>query len=151
MRAGGDGVAAESRNESASRGRTPGHAGVRPSWVAVIAGVVAVLGALAGWVAAPNRAAMAIGPVVALTGLGVTVWDVCTRRVPESLLVVGTGAVAAVGIAVAVLDHRNVVLGVLAGAALAGGVLLMVHLFTPRGLGFGDVRYGFVLGGSVGV
>lgn len=34
----------------------------------------------------------------------------------------------------------------LAGGALAFGLLLAVHLVTPRGMGFGDVRLAFILG-----
>lgn len=34
----------------------------------------------------------------------------------------------------------------LAGAAIAFGVLLLVHLVSPAGMGFGDVRLAFVLG-----
>lgn len=32
------------------------------------------------------------------------------------------------------------------GAALGGGMLLVVHLVSPQGMGFGDVRLAFVLG-----
>ena len=39
----------------------------------------------------------------------------------------------------------------LAGAAVLAVPLLLVHLVSPAGLGFGDVKYGALIGAGVGV
>jgi leader peptidase (prepilin peptidase)/N-methyltransferase len=52
---------------------------------------------------------------------------------------------------VLIVDHRQPFTGIVEGALVAGLPLLVVHLVYPGGLGFGDVRYGFVLGGSLGI
>lgn len=36
------------------------------------------------------------------------------------------------------------------GAAIFGGLLLVVHVISPRGMGFGDVKLAFVLGTFLG-
>ncbi len=122
--------------------------GVIAVTVLVAAGVA---GMVAGWAAAPGRAAASIGPLIAATGLAVTVWDVFNRRIPNRLMAVTAAGAVLAGVVVAVVDHRQPFAGMLVGALVAGVPLLVVHLVNPGGLGFGDVRYGFVLGGSLGL
>jgi leader peptidase (prepilin peptidase)/N-methyltransferase len=49
-------------------------------------------------------------------------------------------------IAAAVGSRWGHLRGAAIGAVLAWGLLLVVHLVSPRGMGFGDVRLSFVLG-----
>jgi leader peptidase (prepilin peptidase) / N-methyltransferase len=49
-------------------------------------------------------------------------------------------------LAAAVQDEWGNLERALIGAVLAWGFLLIVHLISPRGMGFGDVRLSFVLG-----
>ena len=51
----------------------------------------------------------------------------------------------------AVAASPAVLRGVVAGAALVGGPLLLTHLVSPAGMGFGDVKAGAVLGAALGL
>ena len=47
-------------------------------------------------------------------------------------------------------DHWDLALRAVEGGAAAFGVFLVIHLISPRGMGFGDVRLSFVLGMALG-
>jgi leader peptidase (prepilin peptidase)/N-methyltransferase len=77
--------------------------------------------------------------------------DAVERRLPNAL--VGAAAVPVVlALAIAwVSGTTEVVSGALLGAALLGGPLLVTHLVSPAGMGFGDVKAGAVLGAALGL
>lgn len=78
--------------------------------------------------------------------------DVTERRLPDALV----AAVASAAIVVVVVEAAGGRAGpatsaVLAGAGLAAGPLLVVHLVDPRALGFGDVKFAVALGSVIGL
>ena len=95
-------------------------------------------------------------PVAAAVGLCVVVLtsaalvDAAERRLPN--LLVGLAAVPVfVGSWLAlILGESDVAVGALGGAALLGVPLLLTHLASPTGMGFGDVKAGAVLGAALG-
>jgi prepilin signal peptidase PulO-like enzyme (type II secretory pathway) len=107
-------------------------------------------GVLLGLAAAVVGWSAALVPVsVLVTGLvAVSVTDLVTMRIPTRFvrLTFGGLVIALVGVAVAEGPTDRLVVGVVA----FGGVLLVLHLVSPRSLGFGDVRLGALLGAAVG-
>jgi leader peptidase (prepilin peptidase)/N-methyltransferase len=77
--------------------------------------------------------------------------DVRVRRLPDALTLGGAAALIAVLSAGAAVtgDAAPLVRGVLGGLTMAG-VLLVLHLASPSGMGFGDVKLGLLLGVLVG-
>ncbi len=74
------------------------------------------------------------------------------HRIPNRLVTAGLVAVIAADVVVAAVDHRGgVAVSAVAGALCYGGPLLALHLASPRGIGFGDVKLGGVLGLGLGV
>jgi leader peptidase (prepilin peptidase)/N-methyltransferase len=102
------------------------------------------VGALAAvLVASAGPAAAALAPLAVLA----SAIDLRLHRLPDRL----TGAATVVLVAVALVSGDRSVLGrAAAGAALFAGVLLVVHLVSPAGMGFGDVKLGVPLGLAVG-
>ena len=49
------------------------------------------------------------------------------------------------------LARATLLRGVLTGALVVAGPLLVTHLVTPAGMGFGDVKAGAVLGAAMGL
>jgi leader peptidase (prepilin peptidase)/N-methyltransferase len=92
---------------------------------------------------------VALGLVFVFTLLAVTLTDLERRVIPNKILL--AAAIAAVVI-VAIGDPSSLPERVLA-AAVAGGVLFLVVLAYPRGMGLGDVKLtglmGFYLGRNV--
>lgn len=95
-------------------------------------------------------------PVVLATGLTVAVLtmaalvDAVEHRLPDAIVAVAavpTGVAIAIALAA---GEPGVATGAAAGAALLAGPLLAVHLVSPAGMGFGDVKAGFVLGAAIG-
>jgi leader peptidase (prepilin peptidase)/N-methyltransferase len=74
--------------------------------------------------------------------------DVVEHRLPNALL-----ALAATPAVVALVAAGSVELvrGAALGAAVLGGPLLVTHLVSPTGMGFGDVKAGVVLGAALGL
>ena len=96
-------------------------------------------------------------PAVIATGLALTVLtaaalvDAVDHRLPNGLVAM---AALPVGVAIAIAAAAgsvDVALGALAGAALLGVPLLITHLVSPVGMGFGDVKAGAVVGAAVGL
>ncbi len=119
-------------------------------WTAAPVDPPLVLGASIGLLAALLVAAVgpaggALAPLVVLA----SAIDLRRHRLPDRLTGAGTAVLAAVALALARGDGS--VLGrAAAGAALFAGVLLVVHLVSPAGMGFGDVKLGVPLGLAVG-
>ena len=85
---------------------------------------------------------LALGLVFATVLLAVTLTDLERRIIPNKILLVG--AVLAVAIAV-VGDPGSLPERAIAGAA-AGGLLFLVALAYPKGMGLGDVKLAAVMG-----
>jgi leader peptidase (prepilin peptidase)/N-methyltransferase len=85
---------------------------------------------------------LALGLVFSVVLAIVTLSDLEYRVISNAVMIVA--AVAAVAI-VAVTDASNLPEHLIAGAA-AGGLLLLVALMYPRGMGMGDVKLAGVMG-----
>ena len=96
-------------------------------------------------------------PAVVATGLALAVLtaaalvDAVDHRLPNGLVAM---AALPLGVAIALTAAAgsvDVALGALAGAALLGVPMLITHLVSPVGMGFGDVKAGAVVGAAVGL
>ena len=77
--------------------------------------------------------------------------DLRERRLPDRLTLGGSAALLAlVGAQTAISGDFTPLVGALAGAGALAGVLLVLHLASPQGMGFGDVKLGLLLGVLVG-
>jgi leader peptidase (prepilin peptidase)/N-methyltransferase len=77
--------------------------------------------------------------------------DLRVRRLPDLLTLGGTAVVVALLVAQAVFGGDFSSLGRAAvGGAVMAGLLLALHLVSPPGMGFGDVKLGLLLGVVVG-
>lgn len=112
-----------------------------------------VTGALFALVAAVVGWSLVLVPLLALVAgsVAMSAVDVAVMRIPTRFVYVTAGLVAAGLVLVALVDGpaRRVV-GAAIGAAVYGGFLLVLHLISPRALGFGDVRLATLLGATVG-
>jgi leader peptidase (prepilin peptidase) / N-methyltransferase len=78
--------------------------------------------------------------------------DARVSRLPDRVVLPGLAVFAAVlVVASAGTGSWGWVVAALAGAAVLAIPLLLVHLVSPAGLGFGDVKYGALIGAGVGV
>jgi leader peptidase (prepilin peptidase)/N-methyltransferase len=116
---------------------------------------VAIVGAAAGVAAAASWVPQTASAIA--TGLSVLVLtaaalvDAVEHRLPNAL-VAAAGIPVVVALAIAwVSGSTNVVWGAFVGATLLGGPLLVTHLASPAGMGFGDVKAGAVLGAGLGL
>ncbi len=113
------------------------------AWAAISVTALCV-GALRGTVPAASACCVASLVPAALI-------DVRSRRLPDRLVALAA-AVLIIGLAVSAAAGTAVpVVGVVVGAALFGGPLLLLHLISPASMGFGDVKTALVLGAAVGV
>ncbi|HEX6420828.1 MAG TPA: A24 family peptidase [Acidimicrobiales bacterium] len=96
---------------------------------------------------------VALVPVLCLSAglVAMSAVDLAVMRIPTRF-VYATGTALALGLVlVAVVDGPGRRLGGAAvGAAAYGGFLLVLHLLSPRALGFGDVRLATVVGAAAG-
>jgi leader peptidase (prepilin peptidase)/N-methyltransferase len=126
---------------------------VESAWRAELAGglttvavLVVALGHMLGgtrWLVVDAVAAVFLVPLVLI--------DLRERRLPDHLTLSGAAALLAlVGAQGAITGALAPLAGALAGAALMAGVLLVLHLASPRGMGFGDVKLGLLLGVVLG-
>ena len=111
------------------------------------AGVVAVLALVACWWREPL--ALVVFLAVVPVAVDVARADIATRRVPNRRVV-----------AVVTIVVAGTVAGWVAGSSpwpttmgglVAGGPVLLFHLVSPAGMGFGDVKWATALGGAVGL
>jgi leader peptidase (prepilin peptidase) / N-methyltransferase len=69
------------------------------------------------------------------------------HRLPDRLTLPAAALLATlVALAAAIEDDAGLVIGALTGALVLGGVLLAVHLVSPAGMGFGDVKLALPIG-----
>jgi prepilin signal peptidase PulO-like enzyme (type II secretory pathway) len=119
-------------------------------WYAVVEITCGVLlgtaGVVVGWSAALVPVTVLVVGLVAVSTTDLAVMRIPTRFV--RLTFAGL-AVAIVGVAVAE-GPTDRPAGAVVGAIVFGGLLLVLHLISPRSLGFGDVRLGALLGAAVG-
>ena len=89
-----------------------------------------------------DPAALALGLVFTAMLAAITLTDLERRVIPNRILL--AGAVAGLAIAAATdpssLPERGI------AAAVAGGLLFLIALAYPRGMGMGDVKLAFVMG-----
>jgi leader peptidase (prepilin peptidase)/N-methyltransferase len=87
--------------------------------------------------------------VTATTALSVI--DMYVYRLPDRLvfpsILLSLMTMVAAGFAI---DHPSSITKALGGMALYGGFLLLMHLISPRGMGFGDVKLALLLGLHLG-
>jgi leader peptidase (prepilin peptidase)/N-methyltransferase len=102
---------------------------------ALYAGTVLALGT-------DDAGRLALGLVLCTILLAVTITDLELRLIPN--LIVGPGAAAGLAI-VAATDPGSIPENLLA-AAIAGGLLFVVALAYPRGMGMGDVKLVAMMG-----
>lgn len=117
----------------------------RVSHVAVLVGsVLSVALAAGGW-----RAAAALA-IVGGVGLGVVTVDLAQRRIPTRIVFTGAGALIAAVLVDAIRDSSIDGLVVAAlGGVVVGGAFLVIYLWRPAAIGFGDVRLATVIGAAV--
>jgi leader peptidase (prepilin peptidase) / N-methyltransferase len=138
------------RPATALRGRCTSCRGRLPGWLALVEMATAGLFALAAAVIGPH---LALLPILCwLAGLiAMSAVDIAVMRLPTRFVYV-TGAVVTAGLVVVSLVDGTPrrLYGALLGAVLYGGMLLVLHLISPRMLGFGDVRLATLVGLAVG-
>lgn len=118
----------------------------RVSRLAVAGSVVGIAAGLIG-VGWDLRALF--GLVLGAVGLPVADADRRERRVPDQLVGAGVAGVAAVALlagALGTVDWASIGLG----AGVTALPLLVVHLVSPAGMGFGDVKFAVVVGAALG-
>ena len=112
-----------------------------------------ITGALFALVAVVVGWSLVLVPLLTLVAgsVAMSAVDVQVMRIPTRFGSGAAGLVAARLVLVAPVDGpaRRVV-GAAVGAAVYGGFLLVLHLISPRALGFGDVRLATLLGATVG-
>ncbi|MEM9714087.1 MAG: prepilin peptidase [Actinomycetota bacterium] len=89
---------------------------------------------------------------VLMAGLvAVSAIDLDVRRIPTAILrVTAAGGLPFLVVAAVVASDPWPLVRVVAGAGGAYGALLVVHLVSPQGMGFGDVRLAGLLGAFLG-
>jgi leader peptidase (prepilin peptidase)/N-methyltransferase len=106
----------------------------------------ALLLAVAGWRAGGNWRIIGIA-VMVLTIVAVSIVDIARYRIPDRMLFPGLGVTAAVLVVGSVIDGDSGAIGRAAiGALTFTAVLLVLHLVSPAGMGFGDVKLALLLG-----
>jgi leader peptidase (prepilin peptidase) / N-methyltransferase len=133
-------------------GRCAGCGAGRPRWWGA---VEAATGLTFGLAAARAGWSATLLPVLTLfAGLvAMSTVDIWAMRIPTRFAHVTAGAVAVTILAATVVDSaidNDTLRAALVGAAVLGGGLLVLHLISPRMLGFGDVRLAAVAGLVVG-
>ena len=118
----------------------------RAGRVTTLAAAVAIVAVTASWWAA-SPVAVATGLAVASVTIAALV-DADAHRLPNALV-----GLAGAPVVMAVLSgwSGDLVRGALLGAALLGGPLLVTHLISPAGMGFGDVKAAAVIGAALGL
>lgn len=106
----------------------------------------ALLLAVAGWRVGGNWRIIGIA-VMVLTIVAVSIVDIARYRIPDRMLFPGLGVTAAVLVVGSVIDGDSGAIGRAAiGALTFTAVLLVLHLVSPAGMGFGDVKLALLLG-----
>lgn len=88
----------------------------------------------------------------ALSVAAAAIEDAFTGRLRDAVVLRGLAVVLAAGVVVAVAERDvGAFVGVVVGALMMSGWMLIVHIVSPGGLGFGDVKFGLLLGCGVGL
>jgi leader peptidase (prepilin peptidase)/N-methyltransferase len=111
-----------------------------PAAAVVVVGVFAS----AAMVALPASVSMTLVAWAGVVLVAASI-DARTGRLPDAVVVPGL-AVALIGAAVS-----GRLSGAIAGAAMFGAPVLVVHLARPDGMGFGDVKFSAFLGAGIGL
>lgn len=109
--------------------------------------LVAAAGGLAVMIACALLAPLTMTLIVAVWAAPVataTAIDTTAGRLPDVVVLPGTVAVFA---SATLTGH---LLSAVGGAVLLAAPMLTIHLARPDGLGFGDVKFGLLLGAGVG-
>jgi leader peptidase (prepilin peptidase)/N-methyltransferase len=118
-----------------------------PVVLGIVTGVVAALVVLAAdpaWLALP-QVAVVPGTVAA------SAVDVRLHRLPDRIVLPSLAAVMALAVVAALGEgDSGIVTGAVAGGLIAGGFLFVIHLASPAGMGFGDVKFVTLLGLAAG-
>jgi leader peptidase (prepilin peptidase) / N-methyltransferase len=93
------------------------------------------------------RPALATITIIPAAAAAVVDWR--THRVPNLLVVLALVPVSAAGMLVA--DRTVLLASIAVGAAAMALPLLLIHLFAPAAMGFGDVKLAAALGAALGV
>ena len=133
-------------------GRCAGCGAGRPRWCA---GVELVTGLTFGLAAAQAGWSATLPPVLSLfAGLvAMSAVDIWAMRIPARFAHMTAVAVGVTIVVATTVDSgidADTLRAALVGAAVLGGGLLVLHLISPRMLGFGDVRLATVAGLVVG-
>lgn len=89
--------------------------------------------------------------ILAPVSAALVVIDVQRRRLPHALVLPSLAVVGAVAVAHGIMGGGTQWWVPLAGAGAIGGFYGLLWLVYPRGLGFGDVTTGALIGGAAGV
>jgi leader peptidase (prepilin peptidase)/N-methyltransferase len=121
-------------------------------WLAAPVDPPAVLGIATGLLAA--ALALTASPVViplAPVAVMASAIDVRRHRLPDRLTVGATVLLgSSVLMAAVVTAEPALAVRAVIGALLLAGLLLLVHMISPHGMGFGDVKLGVPLGLALG-
>lgn len=133
-------------------GRCAGCGAGRPRWwagVEVATGLTFGLAAArAGWSATLLPVLSLFAGLVAMSSVDIWAMRIPTRFAHVTAAAVGVAIVVATAVDSGI--DADTLRGALVGAVVLGGGLLVLHLISPRMLGFGDVRLATVAGLVVG-
>ena len=77
----------------------------------------------------------------------VSVIDIACFRLPDRIVLPALGLLTLIVVAESLrAGHAQHILFALSGAAIYFGILLVVHLISPAGMGFGDVKLAALMG-----
>jgi len=114
----------------------------------LVCGALAGVAAAIGWLSVP-RYAQPMWSVLAILGVLLAAIDARTSWLPLQLTRTAWLAMAVATVLAASLGGGvGVAVRALAGAAIAGGLYLLIWLLSHGGFGFGDVRFAPLLGGA---
>jgi leader peptidase (prepilin peptidase) / N-methyltransferase len=124
----------------------------RPWWCAAVEAATGLAFGLAavraGWSATLPPVLSLFAGLVAMSAVDIWAMRIPTRFAHVTALAVGLTMLAATAIDGGI--RTDTLRGALVGAAVLGGGLLVLHLISPRMLGFGDVRLATIAGLVVG-
>lgn len=89
--------------------------------------------------------------VLVTASVALTMTDVAVKRLPNRIVFLADAVGAVLLVAGALLDGEpGRLVGAAIGAMAYSGILLLIHLVVPHGLGFGDVKLAVLLGMFLG-